>query len=459
MRGGDLLDERDLLVGGGRVEAVGPVLADARPVRRDHRDLQRVELGELLGDGHRRAGHAAPDRVAPDQLLDGDRVEDLAAGRGLQRLLRLDRGLQAVRPALQQRHPPPRLADQLHRAVADDVVHVAVQQDLGVQRHVHRGEGAQVLGRVQVDAEDALHLLGARRGELDVARLLVGGVVQAGPQPPDEVGVPGLGGVEVGGAREDERDHRLVHQHRVGLVDQRDGGLRLHEVLRGGGEPVPQQVEPDLADRRVRHVRPVRLAPLAGRGGLPDPAGRHAHQPVQRAHPLGVAAREVVVDRHHVHPVPAQRVPGGGQGSGEGLALTGRHLRDVPGQQGQRPDELHVVGPLPERPAGGLAPERAQFREVLLLAEDGHGGGQLLVRQLPDAGLAPPRLLHHGAEGREVDAARLLHEPPQAVTQRHGAAQVQGSRVLSHGRVRQCVPHNDPRAGALTVTVCSPLLV
>ncbi len=41
-------DDRFLLLGGGQVEPVGLVGADARAVRRDHRDLQAVEVPELL---------------------------------------------------------------------------------------------------------------------------------------------------------------------------------------------------------------------------------------------------------------------------------------------------------------------------------------------------------------------------------------------------------------------------
>ncbi|GGT94378.1 hypothetical protein GCM10010208_16940 [Actinomadura livida] len=320
-----------------------------------------------------------------------------------------------------------------------------MEQDLGVQGHVHGGEGAQVLGRVEVDVQDPLDLARPLRRELDVAGLLVGGVVQAGAQPADEVGVAGVGGVEVGGAGEDERHHRLVDQHRVGLVDQRDGGLGLDDAVRVGGEPVPEQVEADLADRRVRHASLVGRTALGRRGRLAHPADRHAEQLVQRAHPFGVAARQVVVDRHDVDLPAAQRVPGRGEGAGEGLALAGGHLRDVPGQQRERPDELHVERPLAQRAAGGLPPERAEFGEVLLLAEDGHGGGQLGVGELPDPGLAPAGLGDQGAERCEVDAPRLLDEPPQPVTQRHGAASFHRSRVLPR-RVRYCGPLHDPRA-------------
>ena len=63
------------------------------------------------------------------------------------------------------RDPAARGVDQLHGAVADDVVHVALQQDVRVQRDVDLGQrGADVFLGVEVDAaERRLELAGARR--------------------------------------------------------------------------------------------------------------------------------------------------------------------------------------------------------------------------------------------------------------------------------------------------------
>ena len=69
----------------------------------------------------------------------------------------------------------------MHRVVADDVVHVALQQHVGVQGDVDLGQrGADVLLGVQVDAaERLLELAGARVGEVHVAAVGVGVVVLA----------------------------------------------------------------------------------------------------------------------------------------------------------------------------------------------------------------------------------------------------------------------------------------
>ena len=102
--------------------------------------------------------------IPVDQRLHRDGVEHLAGLGGLDALLGLDRGLQAVGPALQLRDPAAGGVDQMHGVVADDVVHVALQQHVGVQCDVDLGQrGADVFLGVQVDAaEFGLDLLRAR---------------------------------------------------------------------------------------------------------------------------------------------------------------------------------------------------------------------------------------------------------------------------------------------------------
>jgi hypothetical protein len=129
-------DQRLVLLGPGGVDAVGLVLADARGVRRDHRHLELEVLPQLVADVDRGRRHAAQRGVEPDVGLDRDGAEHLALGAGVEPLLRLDRGVQAVRPAPALGDPAPHLVDELDRPVADDVVDVALQQRVGVQGHV-----------------------------------------------------------------------------------------------------------------------------------------------------------------------------------------------------------------------------------------------------------------------------------------------------------------------------------
>ena len=89
----------------------------------------------------------------------------------------------------------------------------------------------------------------------------------------------------------------------------------------------------------------------------------------QRAHPLGVAAGQVVVDGHDVNVPAGKRVAGGGDRAGQGLALTGGHFDHVAGQHAQRPEQLHVERPQPGGPFGGFPGDREELRDVVGLGE------------------------------------------------------------------------------------------
>ena len=75
-------------------------------------------------------------------------------------------------------------------------------------------------------------------------------------------------------------------------------------------------------------------------------------QPVEPAHPLGVAGGQVVVDRDHVDALAGQRVQVHRQGRDEGLALAGLHLGDPPEVQ------RHARPSAGRRSGAGRAPAR-----------------------------------------------------------------------------------------------------
>ncbi len=383
-------DDRFLFLPDGRVEPVGLVGADARAVRRDHRDLQAVELTELLAGRHRGPRHPADGPVTADQGLDGDGVEDLAALAHGQSLLGLDRGVQAVGPALPPGNPAPGLVDQVDRAVPHDVVHVAAEQRMSVQGHVEPGQRLAVLGRVQVDAAERLFGgSGSRTGQGHVTGVFVDLVVLARVKPGGDPRHLAVGVRAFGRAGQDQRHPRLIDKHRVSLVDQdhiRVAGDQAGDV---GDQAVAEHVKAELADRRVGDLRRVGAPPVRRRGGLADPADAHAEQVVDRAHPLGVAAGQVVVHRHHVHRPAALGVPGGGERAAQRLALAGPHLGDQPGKHRERAEHLHVVRPLAECAPRRLAPARADLRVV---ARRSRRRRQLIVGQPAQPLLMPADL-------------------------------------------------------------------
>ena len=93
---------------------------------------------------------------------------------------------------------------------------------------------------------------------------------------------------------------------------------------------------------------------------------------VDAAHPLGVAAGQVVVDRDDVDALAFERVEIGGQRGDERLAFAGLHLGDRAVVEHHAADELDVVVPHVEHAAAGLA-------------DDGEGLGQQVVERLASA--------------------------------------------------------------------------
>src|SRR5699024_10549176 len=115
---------------------IGLVEALGGHVRVDDRDLQAVELAQLVPGGQGGACHAADGRVHTDQGLDGDLVEDAPAIGDAQPLLRFYRGLQTIGPTLQISNAAPRAVDEGDGTVLNDVMNVPDEQVLGVQGDV-----------------------------------------------------------------------------------------------------------------------------------------------------------------------------------------------------------------------------------------------------------------------------------------------------------------------------------
>ena len=223
----DVGDDRLDLVCLGVVDPVGQVGPDVGGVRRDLRDAQFVELAELLAGGERGAGHAADLRVAADQGLHRDGVDDLTRiGLG-QPFLELDRGLDPVGPALELRDAAARGVDEVHAAVADDVVDVAFEEIVGVHGDADVYERrADVFLAVEVDAAE--FFLDEHRtlvGQGDVAALRVDLVVLV-LHPRHDVVDRRVRHLGLGRTGEHQRHERLVDEHRIRLVDDGHVGCR-----------------------------------------------------------------------------------------------------------------------------------------------------------------------------------------------------------------------------------------
>ena len=366
----DVLDDGGvaLLVGG--VDAVGLVEALGRHVRVDDRDLQAVELAQLVPGRQRRAGHAADGRVQADQGLNGDLIQDAAAVGDAQPLLGLHRGLQTIRPALQVGDAPAGAVDEGDGAVLDDVVDVPDEQVLGVQGDVDLDERltgvlAVLALRVQgVDAEGVLDELRPLIREEDVAAVRGDCEVLVFLHPLDQLGdLAGRGGAGLA-ARQDEWDEGLVDEHGVRLVNNGDVRGGADDLGALGGQVVAEDVEAELVDRAEDDVPLVDLATFVGGQFLLDGAVGEPEEVEHRAHPLVVTSGEEAVDGDDVDALALQCVADGGHRAGQGFALAGGHFGDVPVEQGEGALELDVEGGDAEGAASDLAEDGEQLRDV-----------------------------------------------------------------------------------------------
>ena len=340
----DLPDDGAPLAVLGLVDLIVAVVADHRLVRRDLHDAELVDLLELGRLGQRRAGHAGELVVEPEVVLQRDRRERLVLLLDAHALLRLDRLVQALRPAPALEDAAGELVDDHHLVVDDRVVDVPLVERLGLQRLDQVVDEVAVLGAVEVvDAHVALGLGDALLGHRDRLVLLVELEVEVG----DEVllgarvhalrrlarlhllGELGELDVEVGRllgrAGDDQRRARLVDEDVVDLVDDREAVHRQRAAVLADAPAVldllldrlrhvvAQVVEAELGVGAVGDVGVVGLDLVLGLLHVLQHAPGEPEQVVDRAHPLGVAAGEVVVDGDDVDALAGERVEADGE--------------------------------------------------------------------------------------------------------------------------------------------------
>ena len=114
------------------------VLVDALDghIGRDLGHVETVDFGEFLRFGRRRARHAGKLVVHAEVVLEGDGGERLVLGLDLDVFLGLERLMQAFRIAPARHHAAGEFVDDDDLAVPDDVVLVALEQLVGLERIV-----------------------------------------------------------------------------------------------------------------------------------------------------------------------------------------------------------------------------------------------------------------------------------------------------------------------------------
>ena len=103
----------------------------------------------------------------------------------------------------------------------------------------------------------------------------------------------------------------------------------LHEVERANRHVITQIIEAELIVRTESDVTGISLAAVVRVGFvLVDTIDTQAMEHIERSHPFGVTAREVIVHGHDMHTLVGKGIEEDGQGSDERLTFTGSHLGD-----------------------------------------------------------------------------------------------------------------------------------
>ena len=142
--------------------------------------------------------------------------------------------------------------------------------------------------------------------------------------------------------RDDQWRAGLIDQDRVDLIDNCETQVTQHFVFQRKGQVIAQVVKAELVVCRVGDIAVVGLAFFVLRLATPGYPNRQAKEFVDRAHPVSIALREVLVDCYDMHAVAADRIEIGRQGCDERLAFTGAHLGDVAALQHHATNQLHV---------------------------------------------------------------------------------------------------------------------
>ena len=146
---GDLGDDGARLLLDGAVDLVVLVGAVHRHVGGHLEHVELVDVDELVGLGGGRAGHAGELLVEPEVVLEGDGGQRLVLGLDRDVLLGLQRLVQAVGVAPALHHAAGELVDDDDLAALHDVVAVAQEQRVGLERLVGVVDDRDVLDVVE----------------------------------------------------------------------------------------------------------------------------------------------------------------------------------------------------------------------------------------------------------------------------------------------------------------------
>jgi hypothetical protein len=326
---------------GGAEEGVLVVDADDGAVCGEDFDLHLVDFAELVLLRFGGTGHAGGVLVLEDVILEGDGGEDAAGAANGDAFFFLEGGVDAGGPLAFKGEASFVFVDGDDAVVADEVVAVAGEEVVGVEGVVDGGGPGGVFFVVEAAlAEKGFGGVEAGVGDFDVLAVVVDEVVEAVDEGAGD-GAGAEGAVFFAGmfAGEDEGDASFVDEDGVGFVDDEGVEVALDAFFGGEGAAVAKVVEAGFGGSEVGDIGLVCLAATGGVGRLGDGGDGEAEGFVDGAHPLRVAAGEIVVGGEDVDGAGFGAEGGGGDG-GEGFAFAGLHFDDAVIEEGEGAPDL-----------------------------------------------------------------------------------------------------------------------
>ncbi len=185
----------------------------------------------------------------PEVVLEADRRERLRFALDLDAFLRFHGLVQTVAPAAARHQTAGEFIDDDHLAVLHDIILIALENDVSLERLLNVVVPLHVLRLIHVaDAEQLLHLQHAFFGEGGGAVFFIDGEIAGGvllarlfafdhfaanQVRDDLVGLVILVGRFLARAGDDQRRPRFVDQDRIDFIDNGEVMPALHAVRRG----------------------------------------------------------------------------------------------------------------------------------------------------------------------------------------------------------------------------------
>src|SRR5579859_1197464 len=386
----DAVDHRFELLFFCTVDDVAVLFADELAIRGDDDNVEVVDFAEFGGFRFRRAGHAGEFLVHAEIILEGDGGEGLIFALDLDGFLGFDGLMKTIGPAAAGHLAAGEFVDDDNFAVFDNVIDVALVERVrakGLVDVVHELDIDRV-GKI-LQAEETLALAEALFRERGGAMLFVESVVNVLDEFGDDLVDLGVfvGGF-FGGAGDNQRSARFIDENGIHFVNNGElvAGLdALREVVL---HVVAEIVETELVVRAVSEIGAVSCFALLVVQIVDDHSDGKPEAPIEGAHPLGVAAGQVIVHGDEMHATPGEGVEGSRQSSHERLAFTRFHFGDFAVVKDHSANELDVEVAHVQEAAAGFADQRESrhdhrvkrfFEEFFVTVVGGVGVLELLM--------------------------------------------------------------------------------